>query len=247
MAHAVNNNIKSSFFKKLLEKIELMAGYGIAKDRGDNELADEIRAKLESEYGQGIERFNIKKLGYLRGEIELDLKQKYQSEYKKWEKNKLDINYQFEVERGDGDTIKTRLLHLAAECGFKEVVKALIDNGAKPLLKNSEGKIPLDLAKNSETKLILLEASKKEISSNKTDRKIKMGVSGVGAVSAVGVALYTTNIVAISTASIVAFVCLAAFVYNAYQFREIKEVETKINNIRLEPVVGADTGVTTQP
>lgn len=241
-----------SHFKQVFEQIELLAKLYRAIADFDEENISLIEEELKEKY-PGCEyrkpdvftpwahtKYFIQEKGFLV--------------HSGWKEAEFDINYQFEVERGDGNTIKTRLLHLAAECGFKEVVKALIDNGAKPLLKNSEDKIPLDLAKNSETKLILLEASKKEISSNKTDRKIKMGVSGVGAVSAVGVALYTTNIVdisttnivAISTASMVAFICLAAFVYNAYQFREIKEVETEINNMRLEPVVGEDTGVTTQ-
>jgi hypothetical protein len=180
------------------------------------------------------------------------------------EKNNFDINHLFEVTKSDSAyestprrfmttvghfTFYSTLLHLAAECGSKEVIKVLITNKANPLLKDSRGKIPFEFAQDEETKSILLEASKEEISSDKVDRKIKMGVSGgVGAASVIGaviLGLYDINVLAISIASVMAFVCLAVFAYNAHQFRETQKIETEISDIKeVKPIAGSTTVLT---
>ncbi|MDR3131578.1 MAG: ankyrin repeat domain-containing protein [Rickettsiales bacterium] len=54
-------------------------------------------------------------------------------------------------------------LHWAARCGYIEVAKALIENGADPLLKDKDGNIPRDLARDNDIKKPLKDAEKEQL------------------------------------------------------------------------------------
>ncbi|WP_218938884.1 ankyrin repeat domain-containing protein [Wolbachia endosymbiont of Ctenocephalides felis wCfeT] len=276
MALGVTNNIQFSFFEKAFKNIEqVITTQPMFYLPIDEVGADLIRrVRIKENYGESV--YDVEWFHVIGG-IAKDLSRKYPSEYEKWKKSGFDINYVFKsscslvnsdvhgVSTCEYSTYST-LLHLAARCNAKgEVIRSLVNIGANPLLKEDSAltsieirgssgivrditkQIPLDIATSSETRLALLQVTKRKLDEDYSNGKIARKCIAVVAAVSIGVALCATDFLVLFLAYYVGFVFLVGFAINEYKLREtrkaetkINEVETRVNDVRLEPVVEVD-------
>ncbi|MDR2548100.1 MAG: ankyrin repeat domain-containing protein [Rickettsiales bacterium] len=103
-------------------------------------------------------------------------------------------------------------LHLAVENGHIDIVKALIEKGANPLLRNKNGKTPRELATNDDIEELLKGAEKKYQEKQAFVRGLAAGCSTAVLGAVVAVALFATGTIVAGLMSIIVAVAIVTAV-----------------------------------